>query len=711
MDDPDTNEIDLHAILGVIRRQSKIIIYTVAAILVMTLAYLFAVTPKYTAVAMIATEPNRDVLTESTDALGNANAMSATVDGAAEIIKSNDVLLSLIQSEGLLRDDEFGVSLSRLDRLRNLLGLAVEERQGDGVDELYATLKRVRDAVTVTRKGRTYLMEISVTSASAEKAARLANALASDYITYQIQNKVDRTTTARDILSRQVEAAKVDLQGIEGKVDGFLSDFIDDFVSQTGRDDLRALQIDLEAQSAVLERERARLAALSAAASGKAWDSLSVDLAGDATRELLIQRRELNAKLQDAEPGGIDAANLREELAALEAKLANATTEDLRLTRVTVNQYQTSRDDLQDELRTSVLNSDLPAGALTDLYQLQQEGNIARAQYEDLLRRLRQLDTLASLQIADSSIVSKALIGTLSFPNKRLTLALALVLSAGLGMGLAFLNEFFVGGFTSDDQLRDVLNAADAINVPAISDEAEDVARAVIEAPLSSFSESYRQLKKIVDKSLRKRPGGQGRVIVLTSAVPAEGKSVSSLSLARTYAASGLKTILVDLDLRKPALGARLGIDADNALLRYLTQDGVSLADLPEKAHQEGENLVVLPGGGRPDVPTDSLMDSQRMKTLINGLREQFDIVILDTAPVLPVVDTLYLVSQADVALQIVRFASTNQRDVRRAYNRITQEVGDGVEVIPVLTMEQQRRGAYYYRGYYSGYGYTKRNY
>ncbi|MDC0495995.1 Wzz/FepE/Etk N-terminal domain-containing protein [Planktomarina temperata] len=710
MEETDGTEIDIRALLGVIRRQSRIILYTIASILIVTLAYLFTVTPKYTAVSLISIEPNRDVLSESVAALNNAGAISAAVEGEAEIIKSNDVLLALIRTQGLLGDDEFGVTLSNWDRLRNMIGLEVAE-EASGTAELQSSITRLREAISVRRKGLTYLIEVGVTSSSPEKAANLSNALAREYITRQIQNKVERTIRARDILSRRVSVAKTELEGIEGEVDGFLTDFIDDFVLQTGREDLKALQIDLDAQTRELEAYRERLAALTSATSGKAWDRLSDDLVGDATRALLQKRRALNAKLRDTEDG-IDAAVLRAELEALEEDLAEAATDDLRLTRVTVNEFQSSRDSLQQELRTSVLNADLPAGALTDLYQLQQEGGIARSQYQDLLRRLRQLDTLASLQIADATVASQALApNRASFPRKKLVLALALVLSAGLGLGLGFLNEFFVGGFASEDQLRDVLKARDVISVPAISDEGEDVANAIIEAPLSAFSESFRQLKKAVDKLLRGKTSEGASVVLLTSAVPAEGKSTSGLSLARTYQQSGLRTVLVDLDLRKPSLGSKLGLEQNESLLNFLSGEA-ELESLATAAHTESASgLSMILGGGRPDVPTDSLMGSKRMRELVAHLRTQFDVIVLDTAPVLPVVDTLYLLDEADAVLQMVRFASTNQRDVRRAFGRITQETREGVETIPVLTMEQQRRGAYYYRGYYSGYGYTKRNY
>lgn len=706
MDQETTADFDIQSLIGVIRRQSRIIFYTIFSILIITLAYLFTVTPKYTAVALLSIEPNREVLAETSATLSNTGAISAAVEGEAEIIKSNDVLLALIQSQGLLRDDEFGVTLSNWNKLRNMIGLEVQE-QADGTRELQRTITRVREAITVRRKGLTYLIEVGFTSKSAEKAARLANALAVGYINHQIQQKIEKTVLARDILSRQVEVAKRELEGVELRVDGFLTDFIDDFVRETGRDDLRAMQLNLQAQAQELEAYRERLAALSSATSSKPWDRLSEDAMSKAMRTLIEKRRALNARLAAEEDKGIDAAVLQAELEALEDDLAKVAAADLSATRLTVNEFQSNRDRMRDELRSSVLNADLPAGALTDLYQLQQEGGIARSQYQDLLRRLRQLDTLASLQIADASLVSKALApANPSFPRKRLILALALTLSFGLGLGLGFLNEYFVGGFTSEEQLKDFIKARDVIVIPSTTEiEEGDISKAILDAPMSAYSESFRQLKKSTERALRKRQRSGGSVIAVSSSIPAEGKSTSALALARTFAQSGATTILIDFDLRKPSLGAQTGVVTSKALLDYLSGK-IDMGELAKHVSvEEASNLAMIVGGGRPDAPTDSLMGSQRLRDLIEGLRTQFDYIILDTAPVLPVVDTLYLVDQADVVLQLVRFANTNQRDVRRAYSRFTQDVSEGVEVLPVLSMEPVRRGAYYYRGYYAGYG------
>ena len=711
----EQSELDLRSLFGIIRRQSKIIVYVILGILILTVAYLFTVTPKYTATALVEIEPNREVLSDASNALNNTGAISAAVEGEAEILRSSDVLMALILDQGLIRDPEFGVQPPLLDQLRSIIGLEAVGGSADPQRTLVGVVNSVRDAVSVRRKGLTYLIEVSVTSEDADKAARLANALGEKYIEKQVAQKVNQTLVARNILQQRVREAAADLERVEGSVDVFLEDFVSEYVAQSDRQDLVTLRDELSVRDRQIARSEERIALLSSAVSGAAWDSLNADLLGETSQALLSERQRLNRQLITAQADGIDTQQLREELQRLEVELSEVAANELSSTRQRVSALNVERDGVRDELRVSVLNSDLAPGTLSELYQLQQESDIARSQYDDLLRRLRQLDTLSTLQIADASVVSQALApNRASHPRKQLILALALVLSVGLGLGLAFLNEFFVGGFASDEQLRDGLGEADVFSVPAISDNPDDadVSRAVIDVPMSGFAESFRQLKKAVEKKSRAASDDLGgRVVIATSAIPAEGKSTSALGLARSLALGGAKTILVDFDLRKPSVSDKLGVEGSSALIEHLS-GGVDFEELSNAFVDERESgLHVLVGGGRADVPTDSLLGSQAARKLVDRLRGEYDWVIIDSAPILPVVDTLYVSDLADVVLMLVRFASTNQRDVRRAHARLRSEMRDGAEVLPVLSMEQQRSGSYYYRGYYSGYGYVKRDY
>jgi len=706
------DEIDLRSLFGVLRRQIKIIVFTTLAAAILALVYLFSVTPKYTATALISIEPNRNIMTDVAAELNNATAMSATVDGEIEILKSNDLIKSLVAAEGLISDEEFGLQPGRFDDLRNMLGLSVEQTQ-DPDKVVRGVVGRVADAISASRRGRTYLIQLSFTSESPEKAAKLVNALAKHYIQSQVQKKIETTLVARDIIAARVVQAKEELELAENQVDGFLGEFTAQYIDQTRRPDLMALENQIAERNATIEALEQSLDLNASGIQARDWNALDQQLLSDASRGLIRQRDELNAKLntqQDDAELDIDA--LRAELAALDDRIAASAADDLSATRRDISAFRTERDEFEQNLRGEILNSDLPPGALTDLYQLQQEGVIARSQYQDLLQRLRQLDSMSELQVADASIVSTALEPSgASFPNKRLTLALGLVLGAMLGTGLGLLNEFVIGGVVSEDQLADLVKVPQAVGVPALNEEkdSKNVAMGVITAPMSGFAESFRQVKHALESQMIRNgvgADGQGKVILVTSAVPFEGKTTTSVALARTLAMAGNRVVLVDFDLRKPSISERLDVEPNDSLLKYLSKE-LDFESLGKAYGEERESgLSYLVGGGRAKVPTDALISSPRAKKVFEVLREGFDYVIIDSAPVLPVVDTLYLTPYVDAVVMGVRFASTSQRDVTRAYSRITNEMNENTAFLPLLTMEEgQRRKAYYYRGYYHGYG------
>ena len=706
------DEIDLRSLFGVLRRQIKIIVFTTLAAAILALVYLFSVTPKYTATALISIEPNRNIMTDVAAELNNATAMSATVDGEIEILKSNDLIKSLVAAEGLISDEEFGLQPGRFDDLRNMLGLSVEQTQ-DPDKVVRGVVGHVANAISASRRGRTYLIQLSFTSESPEKAAKLVNALAKHYIQSQVQKKIETTLVARDIIAARVVQAKEELELAENQVDGFLGEFTAQYIDQTRRPDLMALENQIAERNATIEALEQSLDLNASGIQARDWNALDQQLLSDASRGLIRQRDELNAKLntqQDDAELDIDA--LRAELAALDDRIAASAADDLSATRRDISAFRTERDEFEQNLRGEILNSDLPPGALTDLYQLQQEGVIARSQYQDLLQRLRQLDSMSELQVADASIVSTALEPSgASFPNKRLTLALGLVLGAMLGTGLGLLNEFVIGGVVSEDQLADLVKVPQAVGVPALNEEkdSKNVAMGVITAPMSGFAESFRQLKHALESQMIRNgvgADGQGKVILVTSAVPFEGKTTTSVALARTLAMAGNRVVLVDFDLRKPSISERLDVEPNDSLLKYLSKE-LDFESLGKAYGEERESgLSYLVGGGRAKVPTDALISSPRAKKVFEVLREGFDYVIIDSAPVLPVVDTLYLTPYVDAVVMVVRFASTSQRDVTRAYSRITNEMNENTAFLPLLTMEEgQRRKAYYYRGYYHGYG------
>lgn len=700
-----TDAIDLSAIFGLLRRQFRIISMAVAVIIGVATIYLFSVTPKFTATALVSIEYGRDVLSDQTQTSSNTASISAQVEGVVQILRSSDTLLALINEANLFADPEFGVRLSKTERVRAWLGLETNQNVSDVNSAVVNVLNRFADAVDIRRRGLTYLIEVAVTSEDPEKAARLANQLVKIYIARQVDGKVVQLLAAREILNSRIESAQQELQDFQQQSDTFLDRVVNQFVDSGIDPQLSALRDQLLSANGQLAATKQKSAALTAVLEGREIGTANEELLSSAMRELVAQRAALTKELTAAnEAQGIDADTLREQLDALEIQLIVMAEEDRNASVNIINDTTKIADQARADLRDAALKADLPADDLSAFYQLQQETATARVEYENLLRRVRQVETLADVQISDATLASSAVIPSQqSFPNPRLILALALVAGTGLGIGLAFVNEYLVGGVTSEDQLSILLNSPVALSLPAISvGNSEDVAQQVITAPMSGFTESLRQVRR---QALRmQRDGDGGRITLFTSSLPEEGKTTAAVAFARTLALSGQRTLLVDLDLRKPSVAARMGLPSSAVLMKVLSGTLNMSALQAATSLEETTGLHVITGGGRSNLPTDTLASSHRMEALVAQWRTHYEAIVFDTAPLLPVVDTLYLAHHADIIGMMVRFAATNQLDIKRAAERLWVDLGDGVPILPILSMEQRARRAYYYGGYYSGY-------
>jgi capsular exopolysaccharide synthesis family protein len=183
----------------------------------------------------------------------------------------------------------------------------------------------------------------------------------------------------------------------------------------------------------------------------------------------------------------------------------------------------------------------------------------------------------------------------------------------------------------------------------------------VVKAPMSFYAEAMRRLRASIDQTLL-RTGSiadGATVVMVASTIPAEGKTTTSISLARTYAISGKRTLLIDCDLRKPSISRTLGLSGKTGLLDYLvaTPDApVELADI--MALDPITDLEIIPSMGRSNRPTDQLLTSRAFTELMAAVRDHYDVIVLDTPPMLPVVDGRYLAHHADAIALVIKWAT-----------------------------------------------------
>ncbi|MES2844216.1 MAG: Wzz/FepE/Etk N-terminal domain-containing protein [Pseudomonadota bacterium] len=726
-------EIDLRDIIAVLQRQKRLIGLTIALIVGAAFVYLMTATPIYQSSALLQIETRGSNLLDPSSGDGLQSAVvNSKVDSEVEILRSQATALAVIERAALLSDPEFGPSLGLRERIGQAIGIDLSGNrlrrlvgmsplpEPSGADLVASSITKLQEATDVRRRGLTYLIAVSVSSEDPAKAAELANTTAQVYIERQVGAKTDATLAARDVLRLQLDRARTELAASEDALNGFIETNLARLEAESGNAGVADLRRQLEEAKALQTSGRGRIQSAQTALSRQDWQTVAASLGDAALAELAGQREELQRQLQQSAEGSQESVDLRAALAGIDGDLTSRSDAALGVLRGEINAQGQQEAQARDSLRDALLQADLPSDTLADLYNLQQSATVARNQYQLLLSREQDFGALANLQIADARVVSEALAPTsASFPNKKLILALAVVAALGIGVGLAFLNEYYIGGITSASQLQNVLQTRVAVSVPSMprSDDNIVLADLVISEPLSPYAETFRKLRAATDLALRDgqlaRPpeaakvAGAGRVILVCSALPGEGKSTAALTLARTYAAAGVDTLLIEADLRKPVLARQLGFEHDSGgLLTLLGTANARKDSAIVTVADPLSSLSILMAGGRSTMPTDQMLGSQSFKTIITAARSSFGAIVIDSPPLLPVADTRYLAQVADVVLQVVRHATTTQGEAREAVHQIKENMRPGVHLLGVLSQVQASRGvggynAYRYSGYY----------
>lgn len=342
--------------------------------------------------------------------------------------------------------------------------------------------------------------------------------------------------------------------------------------------------------------------------------------------------------------------------------------------------------------RAAELSADL-RGASPEEAALIEESRAA------LLSQLAQLETqITGLRTAGTttgggSVIQPAQTPTSPVSPKPLrTGVLALVLGAMLGVGLAFLRDSLEDSITSEEDAERAAGAAVVGHVPHWEEapEHEEGARlAILTAPGSVVAEAYRSVRANVRFVLA---AGQQKSVLVSSAGQGDGKTTTASNLAAAFATAGTRVLLVDTDLRRPAVAATFGIDRGHGLSDYLAGDG-SLRSIVRDVGVP--NLRVVTAGTIPPNPSELLI-SPRMAETIREFEAIADLVIFDGPPALAVADAVELSSRVGGCFLVVDAKRSRRREVQRAASRFRAVGGD---VLGTILNNVDPRGGYY--GYY----------
>jgi succinoglycan biosynthesis transport protein ExoP len=354
-----------------------------------------------------------------------------------------------------------------------------------------------------------------------------------------------------------------------------------------------------------------------------------------------------------------------------------------------VNDFLGLRSSLGALVHSVVVEPDPSGAAVLQITVTRQDPREAAAIANGLAREYvngRAPSVVKDAEILHSAIPPKHA----DSPKKTPTLIFAGVLGLLLGLGLSFLRHYF------DESVRDEGDAAGATRRPVLGRiphgrRAIHRSPVALNAPGSRVGEAYRALAATIRyrlSQLTPRTGeqGRGRVVLVTSASAGEGKTQTAVNTAVAAASAGLDVVLVDADLRNGGVGTLFELPPGPGVSEALTDS----ADLQVRLKSalvdtELERLRVLPAGA-PTSRSAELLAAPGWASLLDELRAGFDLVVIDSPPVLPVVDTLEMVHSADLTILVVRRHVSRRRQLAAAIDRVEQVGGtvDGVVVCDV---------------------------
>jgi succinoglycan biosynthesis transport protein ExoP len=685
--------IDFDQLLAAARRQAQVVGTAAAGGLLLGLAYVITAVPQYTAKTDILIDGNKDK-NDVSATIAELTFDTGAIDSQVEVLKSEKIALSVISTLKLTRDPEFmGSRGTLLGQAFNLLRVAfdfsgwfVSRQKTDAEEE--ATLERA--AITklsadleVRRVARTYVLGVEYTSPDRGKAATIANAFAEAYLTDQLDAKFDATRRAAGWLQTRLAELKQQSLDADFAIQKFKADKglvvtggdRPGLISDQQLTELNEQMILARADTARAEARYQQIQDLlkSGRVGAAVPDSLANPVIND-LREKFLTASKTEAQLESKLGSGhLQVINLRREMDEYERLIYEELQRIAESYRSDAEVARSKEQSLSLSMSGLVGASAQTNQTLVQLRELERESETYRTLYSAFMQRYQEALQQQSFPVNEARIITAATPPLYpSYPKRGLVLAVALLLGAATGAGIAALREyrdrvFRVAAHIRDELGLEFLGMLQVVEAPVVFKTDKDDHRApgqirpvnsllryTLDHPLSSFAETLRAAKIAVDLALGTR---QPKVIGIVSVLPNEGKSTVSKNFATLLAHLGARTLLIDGDLRNPGLTRGLARNAEAGLLEAIRGEQ-PLAGLLLNEPESG--LFMLPAVVKKRVQhSGELMASAGMRNVLVEAGRVFDYIVIDLPPIGPVVDVRAAASLFDAFVFVVEWGRT----------------------------------------------------
>jgi succinoglycan biosynthesis transport protein ExoP len=672
---------DLREMARILRRRVRLVALPPVVLVGLALAYVMAVSTLYTATSTVLVDPRRASVVETNQSvLSNFGTDDATIESQTLLIQSVAILDRVVRKLKLTEDEEFTPQPGLLDTIKALFR---SSGPSDGANPEDAARSRsvgiLQKRMKVTRQGTTFLVDINVSSESPRKAATIANAIADAYFEEQVRSKSEATRIAATWLGSQINDLKSRVVTSEKAVEDFRSANNLTVSQGVTVNDQQITDLNNKLIAARVQTAEARAKydqAQQISKSGGDPGGINAAISSEMIIKLRTQYAEiakseadLSSKYGTRHP---TVANVRAQLRDTQKLISAEIRRILDSTKHDYDVAQSREASLQQSLDQLQGVSTSSGQAQVRLRELQREAEANRTLYESYLARSKEATAQETLEMPDSRIVTKASVPIRpSSPKTMLILGLAVMLGLGAGAVLAFLIDYLDGRVKTLEQAEKIsgvpaLAAVPSINARELAARARrghdelarydrntmkllppalqpPLMRYAIDRPGTFFAEAIRSVRLAIQRTMRTQPV---KVILVSSSLDSEGKTTLAGNLAQSLATLGIRTLLIDGDLRNPQLTRALCPRADLGLLEValgrctaeqaiLTDRGTGLAILPSTTVKQVEIIT-------------ELMFSERIVDVLDHLRRKYELIIIDSPPLVPLVDGRALAELAD---------------------------------------------------------------
>jgi capsular exopolysaccharide synthesis family protein len=715
--DLSPREPHLYDYLLILRKHQWLILSFLLTVVTIVSIATFRMRPVYVARATIEIDrENNNILPfQGADAYDSMMDLDNYIETQSKVLTSETLALQTIRNTGLAANPEFSAGGIPSEAIAT--GSLANQKRPPEVATFLGSL-------SVKRIPSSRLMEVSYESTDPVLAARILNAHLDNFKAQNIQSRYEATLEATRFLTSQLNELKLTVKQSEDARINYERQ--NQIWSVDDKSNITSQRLaDLDKQLTDAQGETLKKQALYEYAKAGDIDAVPEIRADPLLQELQKKRADLAVQYTEAlnqyGPNFPKVQRLQAQMKEVDDQIARESKGIVLQLESDYREAKQREELIRQALELQKAETNNMAEKMVQYNILKRESEADKSLYDGLLTKLKEAGISEGLKSSNLRVVDPAMIPSYpARPAKARNIALAFLVGLVGGIGLALLREYLDNTVKTPDDIETLTRLPSLAVVPAFGDSLSRKRRMGIfggpstnghekrielvaqHLPKSQMSEAFRALRTAL---LLSQPDHPPQVILVTSALPREGKTTAAANLAVTLAQLGDKTVLVDADLRKPGIGRLLNLGTGKyaGLSSYLA--GVSTLDLVTVQHPVIPNLAAIPTGPLPPNPAD-LLSSHKLADAIAELRTKYKFVVIDSPPIMAATDAVILSVQADGVLLVVRSGETPKEAFTRTRDLLISVKSRLLGVV-LNAVDASAPDYYYsYRYYPYSYGY-----